>query len=167
MQACVIDNYGKRCGCVRKDDTHRESSIAPAPTPIRLQQPRRSTGEPYPFQVLLRWCPEEPAVLATELRGTLVANKASSVTRVNILVQHQLPRFLKSQLLLVLQRARAGDRAEMLAECTRTHVYARSQIVNLDRTGEILLEPCDGFGNLLTGRPVRSEVLKLRTVWSR
>jgi hypothetical protein len=62
-------------------------------------------------------------------------------TRVEVLVQHQLAGFLESQLFLVLQRAHARERAEMLPEGRRAHVRAIRQVVPLQRLGEVLLEP--------------------------
>src|SRR4029453_10530456 len=99
-----------------------------------------------------------------ELGGALIAHEPPGVASVEALVEHQLPRFLQAQLLLELQRAHAGDGAEMLPEGGWAHVRASSQLVYVKRLGEVLLEPGDGLRNLLTRGSGGDEAPQLRSI---
>jgi hypothetical protein len=68
--------------------------------------------EPHARDIALRQRAEQATVLATELRRAFVSHSPAGAARVEALVQ-QLPCFLQTQLLLVLQRAHAGQGAEM------------------------------------------------------
>jgi hypothetical protein len=61
---------------------------------------------PHAPDIALRRSAKQAAVLAAELRGALVAHSICGATRVEALVQHQLPCFLKPQLFLELQGSR-------------------------------------------------------------
>lgn len=82
---------------------------------------------------------------------------------IEALVEHQLPRFLQTQLLLELQRAHAGDGAEMLSKSRWAHVGTLRQVVDVQAASEILLEPCNGFRYLLARGSGGDKVLKLRS----
>jgi hypothetical protein len=73
-------------------------------------------SQPHARDIALRRCAKQAAVLAAELRGAFIPHTAAGAARIEILVQHQLPCFLQTQLLLVLQRAYAREGAEMLPE---------------------------------------------------
>jgi hypothetical protein len=81
----------------------------------------------------LRRRAEQATVLATELRRAFVPNAPAGAACIEILVQHQLPRFLQTQLLLVLQRAHAREGAKMLPEGCGAHVRALRQFVRVQR----------------------------------
>src|SRR6185295_14447307 len=102
-------------------------------------------GEPHARDIALRRRAEQATVLATELRWALVPHTAAGAARVEVLVQHQLPCFLQTQLLLVLQRAYASQGAEMLPEGRGAHVRAIRQFVAVQRLHEVLFEPSDGL----------------------
>ena len=89
---------------------------------------------------------------------------ARGAAGVEVLVQHQLPCFLKSQLLLVLQRADASEGAEVLPERRGTHVRAIRQFIAVQRLNEVLLQPGDGLRNLLARRSGGDQATELRTV---
>ena len=69
-----------------------------------------------PGDIFGRRTPEETAVLPAELRRTQVADAVARVARVHVLKQHQPPRFVQPEHLLVLQRAHRGHRLEALVE---------------------------------------------------
>src|SRR6266542_202540 len=121
-------------------------------------------SSPHAAYVALRRSAKHAAVLAAELRGAFITHKPAGATRVEVLVQHQLPCFLQTQLLLVLQRAQASEGAEMLPEGGWAHVRAIRQVVPVQRLHEILLEPGDGLRNLLARGPGGDEVPELRAV---
>ena len=51
-------------------------------------------GEPHARDIALRRRAEQAAVLAAELRGAFIPYTHCGATRIEVLVQHQLPRFL-------------------------------------------------------------------------
>ena len=79
------------------------------PRPTRRQLP-------HPPDVALRRRAKQAAVLAVELGDAFVADARCRAARVQRVVQHQLPRLLQAQLLLVLHRAHAGQAAKVLAK---------------------------------------------------
>jgi hypothetical protein len=64
-------------------------------------------------------------------------------------VEHQLPRFLQTKLLLVLQWADTSHGSEMLPESGGAHVRTSRKFVNVHRPREILLQPNYRFRDLL------------------
>src|SRR5204863_4634553 len=123
-------------------------------------------SEPQASDIALRRRAEQPTVLATELRRAFVPHTPARAARVEVLVQHQLPRLLQAQLLLVLQRAHASKGAKMQPEGRGAHVRAISQFVAVQRLNEVLLEPGDGLRDLLARGPGGDEPPELRTVRS-
>ena len=119
---------------------------------------------PHARDIALGRRSEQATVLATELRRAFVPHTPAGTARVEVLVQHQLPRFLQTQLLLVLQRAHASQGAEMLQEGRGAHVRAIRQIVPVQRLREVLLEPGDRLRNLLAWGPGDDEVPEVRAV---
>src|SRR5689334_7557969 len=67
--------------------------------------------EPHARDIALRRRAEQATVLPTALRRALVPYAPAGAARVEVLVQHQLPCLLQTQLLLVLQRAHTRERA--------------------------------------------------------
>ena len=95
---------------------------------------RVSNGsKPHARDIALRRRAEEATVLATELRRAFIAHTPAGTARVEVLVQHQLPRLLQTQLLLVLQRAHASEGTEMLPKGRGAHVRPISQFVAVQR----------------------------------
>jgi hypothetical protein len=117
--------------------------------------------EPHARVIPLRRRAEQAPVLATELRRAFVPHTPGGAARVQVFVQHQLPRFLQTQLLLVLQRTHAGEGAKVLPEGRWAHVSAIRQIIPLQRLREILLEPGHHFCDLPIWRPRDDEVTQL------
>ena len=78
-----------------------------------LSQPRNVFG---------RGIPEIPSILSGELRCALVAHPSTCRSSIRHGQQHEAPRFLEAQGLLVLQRAQRRDRLEMLMERGWAHV---------------------------------------------
>src|SRR6266496_3091674 len=107
------------------------------------------SDQPHALDIALRRSAKQAAVLAAELRGAFIAHEPCGATRVEVLVQHQLPCFLYTQLLLELQGTQAREGAEVLPEGGRAHVRAIRQLVHVQRLNEVLLEPGDGLRNLL------------------
>ena len=103
----------------------------------------------HPPDVPLRRFAEQTSVLTAELRGTFVSHSAPRVSGVKVLVEHQLPRFLQAQLLLILQWADTGDGAKMLPESSGAHVRTSREFVNVHCSREILLQPNHSFCDLL------------------
>src|SRR3954465_399904 len=64
-------------------------------------------SESHARDITLRRRSEQVTVLPTELRRAFVPHAPGGAARVQVLVQHQLPCFLQTQLLLVLHRAHA------------------------------------------------------------
>jgi len=114
--------------------------------------------------IAVRRCAEQAAVLAAELRSAFIPHTRCRATGIEVLVQHQLPCLLQTQLLLVLQRAHARERTEMLPEGRGTHMRAIRQFVAVQRLSEVLLEPGDGLRDLLARRSCGDEPPNLRTV---
>ena len=102
-------------------------------------------GEPHARDIALGRRAKQATVLATELRRAFVPHSPAGAARVEVFVQHQLPCFLQTQLLLVLQRAHASQGAEMLPEGRGAHVRAIRQVVAVQSFNEVLLEPRDGL----------------------
>ena len=123
-------------------------------------------SEPHARDITLRRSAETDN-LAAELRRALVSHTPAGAARVEALVQHQLPCFLQTQLLLVLQRAHASQGAEMLPEGRGAHVRAIRQVVAVQRFNEVLLEPRDSLRDLLTRGPCADEPPELWTVRTR
>jgi len=121
-------------------------------------------AQSHPPDIALGWGAKQASALAAELGCTLITHTAPGVARVEALVEHQLPRFLQTQLLLELQRAHACDGAEMLAKSRWTHVRASCQVVDVQHVSEILLEPGDGLRDLLARGPGGDQVLQLWSV---
>ena len=68
-------------------------------------------SEPHARDIALRWRAEEATVLATELRRAFIAHTPAGTARVEVFVQHQLPCFLQTQLLL--NGRQSGDPAKL------------------------------------------------------
>jgi len=68
-------------------------------------------SESHARDVPLRRRAEEATVFATELRRALVAHTSAGTARVEVFVQHQLPCFLQTQLLL--NGRQSGDPAKL------------------------------------------------------
>jgi len=94
----------------------------------------------------------------------LIPDQDGGLAGILLLVQHQLPRFLQAQLLLVLQRAHSSDVVESLPEGGRAHIRVGRQVVHANRLGEILLDPGHDTGDLLARRVFPYELPKLRAV---
>jgi hypothetical protein len=121
-----------------------------------------NVSESHARDIALRRRAEQATVLATELRRAFVPHTPARAARVEVLVQHQLPCFLQTQLLLVLQWAHAREGAEMLPEGRWAHVRAIRQIVPVQRLREVLLEPGDRLRNLLAWGPSDGRVDRWR-----
>src|SRR5262249_36047433 len=57
---------------------------------------------------------KQPAVLAAELRGTLIADTAAYGSDIFSFIPQEAPRFLQTKLLLILQRTQARDGAAQM-----------------------------------------------------
>jgi hypothetical protein len=119
-----------------------------------------SSRGPHPPYVFPRWRPEQTAVLPAELRWALVAHQTSRPPGVEVLANHQMASLLQPQLLLVLKRARASDGPEALPKRGRAHVHTSCEFVEFQWLLEVLFEPGDRPGDLLTGRSAQSQMLE-------
>jgi hypothetical protein len=77
---------------------------------------------PEAFDILCRSISVESAVLAAELGSAGVADSESSLAGIHVPRQHEVPGLLETQHLLVLQRAQARHRAEVLIERGYAHM---------------------------------------------
>src|SRR5918998_1981823 len=84
-----------------------------------LRAPREAGRQLELLDVPSRRIAEQPAILATELRRTLVPDLIRCARRVHRPCQHQPPSFLEPELLLVLQRTHRGYRLEVRVERRR------------------------------------------------
>src|SRR5262252_5011106 len=75
-----------------------------------------------------RRIPEQPAVLAAELRRAFIADTAAYGSDIFSFVSQNAPRFLEAKLLLILQRTHAGDAAEPLMKTGNAHARPSGQV---------------------------------------
>src|SRR5690349_11207176 len=122
---------------------------------------------PHASDIAVRRSAELTIVLSAKLRGALIANHASRLASIHILVQHQLPRFLQTQLLLRLQRTQPRGSAKVLPEGGGTHIRVQRQLVHAYGLGEVLLDPRDHPGDVSAWRVRRHERSKLRAMGTR
>src|SRR2546430_7824162 len=65
----------------------------------------RRSDQAHALDIALRRSAKQSVVLTTELRGAFITHTTCGATGVEVLLQHQLPSLLQTQLLLILQRA--------------------------------------------------------------
>ena len=94
-----------------------------------------------PGDVLGGRIPEEAAVFPAELRSALIPHVPTRSTCVHHRRQHETPRLLEAQHLLVLQGAHRGDGLEVLVKRGNTHVRQLGQLFDFHGLGEIGAQP--------------------------
>src|SRR5262249_37850669 len=90
-----------------------------------------------------RRIPEQPAVLAAELRGAFIADTTAYGSDIFSVVSQDAPGFLKTKLLLILQRTHARDLAEPLMKTGRAHTCPSGQVLDSERLAKMLPQPHD------------------------
>jgi alpha-N-arabinofuranosidase len=85
--------------------------------------------------------PEQPPVLAAELRRARVPHLVGDRLRARRSRQQQAASLLQSQVLLVLDRAHPRDRLEVTVQCRGAHVHMLRERLDLQRLREVLLDP--------------------------
>ena len=96
---------GKRC--FGRFDTNARLEFLPSDAPVADFTYRR--------------IPEQPAVLAAELRGAFIADTTAYGSDIFSVVSQDAPGFLETKLLLILQRTHACYLAEPLMKTGRAH----------------------------------------------
>src|SRR5262249_43574310 len=94
-----------------------------------------------------RRVPEHPAVLAAELRGALVSNATAHGSDVPVLVSEDAPRFLKAELLLILQWTHPGDASEPVMKAGNAHPGPSSQVVDSKPLAKVTFQPGERDAN--------------------
>ena len=77
----------------------------------------------------------------------LRCGRGTGVARVEILVEHQLPRLLQAQHFLIVQRAHRSDGLEVLVERGNTHVHQPGQVFDLHGLRDVVSQPGNGLRN--------------------
>src|SRR5215472_3953957 len=115
----------------------------------RQNESLRLAGEELPLDFANRRFPEQPAVLAAELRGAFIADATAYRSDVRSFVSQNAPRLLKPQLLLILKRTHAGYAAEPLTKTGTAHPRLSGQIIDSKRLAKMLRQPDDRDVNAL------------------
>ena len=89
---------------------------------------------------------EKAAVFAVELAGAFVADFEGCAGGVEAVVDHALAGYVKAQLLLILQRAHGGERAEVMVEGGDAHLRHDGQVFDTERLVVVGAEPGDDAG---------------------
>src|SRR5580698_2246356 len=106
---------------------------------------REGTGEQAGFGVAHGRLAEEAAVLAIELAGAFVANFEGGACGVEAGVEHAFARDVETQLLLILQRAHGGERAELMMQRGDAHARDLSELFDAQWLGIVFAQPGYGF----------------------
>src|SRR5437870_3961248 len=78
-----------------------------------------------PLHVPYRWLAEVALIFAAEMGLVVVADAVSGFAGIEVLAEHQPPRFLEAQVLLELQWAHCGHRLEVGVEAGHAHTQLR------------------------------------------
>ena len=124
---------------------------------------RQRNGPPAGHRALrnhvpARWGAEHPPVLAAELGRAFVPDPERRLRRVQPFAQHQPPRLLQAQPLLVLQRAQARHRLEVLVEPRQAHPRLPGERLDPERVREVVPQPPDRAGDSLGRCPGRGDL---------
>src|SRR3990167_2464721 len=94
-------------------------------------------------------CTEQAAVFAAELRRAFIADPVTCRGGFQAFAEHQAPRFLQAQLLLILQGAEGGDCLEAVVQGRGAEVDLTGQVLDTQGLVEMLVQPFDGAGDAL------------------
>ena len=126
----------------------------------------RAAVELARFDIPHRWLAEESAVLPIELACTFIADLEGGTRGIQTVIQHALSGDMQSKLLLILEWAHRGERAELMVQRRYAHPRHGREFLNAQRFGVVHPQPLDRLGRpvaLLSQRGDCAEMLSLRT----
>src|SRR5690348_12176107 len=108
---------------------------------FEFRSPRRENRSDIAYWRLT----EETTVFAIELRRAFVADLECSGGRIQAIVQQEVPRRLKPELLLVLKRTHRSQRAETVVQSGNSQVRNFREFFNTQRLGIVRDDQCNRF----------------------
>lgn len=107
---------------------------------------------------------EQTPVLAAELRGAFVADPMTRGGRIEHFAEHQSPRFMKPQLLLVLKRAHRRHRLEVVMQRRRTHIHVAGDRFDAQRLVVVIAQQANRFRDALRMAAGQRDLAQTRTL---